>query len=85
MNIIKRIICRWEGHNFNNNAEDGFTCERCGRSCDYHQFVTRECAGIYGLKDIIRAWRECLPRWWKCDECGKRFGRHDRTKEHLPF
>ena len=33
-----------------------------------------------------------VPLWWrvtgwlrKCEDCGKRFGRHDETKQHTPF
>jgi hypothetical protein len=31
-------------------------------------------------------WRRKFNEWWgPCSDCGKRFGRHDESKAHLPF
>lgn len=33
----------------------------------------------------INELRRLFLEWWRCPECGKRFGRHDERVAHLPF
>lgn len=77
MSIFKRLICKWKGHDLATGT--GFYCERCHQEIDYNEFT----------KDTIRerviAYCKRLKTWWKCEECGVRFGKHDDSVDHIPF
>ncbi len=77
---MKRLICWLKGHEF--NSYGGEDCTRCGRYISFDEFI--QTSGGFVFR--IRQRKYELIKFFKpCDECGKRFGRHDETKEHLPF
>lgn len=81
---MKRIHCFFSGHCY--GPLDMLFCERCG-----HEYEYGEPIGVFG--GIAFRWRYTFRPWirrklaWfrKCEDCGKRFGRHDETVDHLPF
>lgn len=63
-----------------------FECDRCGKCYDQD----------YGLRERLFVYRYLFWRWYyervgswrnwlKCSDCGRRFGRHDESQDHLPF
>jgi len=68
-------------------------CKRCGE--DDHSYLSetipskwRHFTSLtrYGWRLVIRQWFREKTRWFrKCDDCGKRFGRHDDSIDHIPF
>lgn len=75
---VLRIGCWWHGHDLS-NAYTEWTCVRCDQTLSYDDAV-KDCQ-----RDKLRdKWRG-LKRWWKCDDCGWRFGRHDKNHDHIPF
>lgn len=83
---MKRIHCFIHGHNYPWSHYGENRCERCG-----HEYEYAEPIGILG--EIAYSWRwgrlGAVRHWlsWfrKCEDCGKRFHRHDDSIEHLPF
>lgn len=88
MKLIARAFCKIVGHIYD-DQEYGYCerplCLRCGKPCHprYQNYDTLS----YWI------WRLHLPERWerfksffrRCEDCGKRFGRHDDTKPHIPF
>lgn len=35
-------------------------------------------------RDRLRGWLKSKKDWWKCPDCGLRFGKHDDS-DHIPF
>lgn len=82
-------ICKWWGHDLNEEAAYYYAvyeCRRCGKVYD----------DDYGLREWLKlAWWRSVDwwrsyygswiRWWRCFECGGRFGKHDDSHDHLPF
>lgn len=87
------FICQLKGHE--TNAFDGYNCERCEAAYDGSPAwggslwwrLTWRVRGVLGLPPFTyRSTLWHLRQWIKpCVDCGKRFGRHDETKEHIPF
>ena len=85
---MKRLLCRIFGHPFtewhrDNCFYDYGTCQRCRDDvCPAEHYP----AIVPDLKRWYRGWRWYLGNYFKpCQECGKRFHRHDDNFEHLPF
>lgn len=76
MRWISKQICLWLGHDL---IGSDWECKRCGRLCDYDDAVKDSAL------DKIRAWWKRKLNWWRCEDCGRRFGRHDPAQDHLPF
>lgn len=83
--MIKRTIaCWWRGHDVMVPPGSGceWFCEHCGRWIDYHTVVTKDGGMVARLRELRKRWAV----WWMpCEDCGKRFGRHGETQDHVPF
>lgn len=88
-------VCSLLGHRSDDPEayDDPFTmfvCSRCG-GCDYYYYdqdfshpwhvmtYWRWKAGMLDWKNRFMAWLG------PCGDCGRRFGRHDESVDHLPF
>jgi rubredoxin len=83
------VKCRIWGHDLDEEAAyyyAVYSCRRCGNVYDDDK----------GLREWIKlgwwlAARWIADRWWswqlwwRCTECGGRFGRHDDSYDHIPF
>lgn len=91
MSVKQNLICKILGHAW---QPDGakfyciYDCERCGHHGDGYEWDLRGWIYVrlwwlgYHLRERLSLWRE----WWRCSECGGRFGRHDYDKfDHIPF
>lgn len=83
------LRCRIFGHAYDPIGAEFYSvyrCERCGQS-DGYQCGPREWirVKIWLFKDWLRGERRGWSEWWKCTECGGRFGRHDDRFDHIPF
>lgn len=78
---MKRLSCWLNGHNM-----DPYECRYC-TTCD-REIPVSNFNGC-GIRGRLRTWwfmkRQRIRAWWKCEDCGKRFGRHDDTIDHIPF
>lgn len=79
-----RLQCWWFGHH--SAAPYGYPDECIHCDTVIHPQDTE------GFRNQLLNWRFYhWPRWltrsWyqRCPECGRRFGRHDDNKEHIPF
>ena len=81
--------CRLLGHDVLEEALHYYVvleCRRCGKVYD-DQIGPREWIRVrlwllsIWLKDHAGRWSY----WLRCSDCGRRFGRHDESKDHLPF
>ena len=76
---VKCIKCWWSGHDLNNKYI-GWICRRCNKSLEYDDMVN----GCIIQK--INRWIFHKKQWFKsCPDCGKRFNRHDKNFNHIPF
>jgi hypothetical protein len=78
MKLLKRLWCRWRGHGDVDNSGELWFCRNCREPISYDDAVRTPWS--LKLMDRIYAWKN----WWKCDECGGRFGRHT-DEPHIPF
>lgn len=81
---LRRLVrCWWRGHDETPSLiTDDWECRECGKLLDYHAVVTND----GGVRGRIRALWQYVTNWWRpCEDCGSRFGRHDETKDHIPF
>lgn len=85
-------LCRWWGHQLDPEASHYYGvdyCCRCERQVERNTGILRlrELAAvrIFIIGREIRMWIQSYQEWWKCSECGKRFGKHDDTYDHIPF
>ncbi len=85
-------LCRWWGHDLDPIGSHYYCvdyCTRCEKTVERTTGVARlrELASVRiwlircAIRDRFHYWR-C---WLKCSECGKRFGRHDDSFDHIPF
>lgn len=85
---MKRLICRLIGHDFEPEAAHYYGLYSC-RRCGYEDRDGRPPSWLevvrYRLRGWIRDRRHDFRKWWKCSDCGRHFGRHDETVDHLPF
>lgn len=66
-------------------------CRRCGEEMHYTDplFYAKPLARFKVYLKIY--WRNFVEWCWRkrqlirCDECGKRFGNHDESVDHIPF
>jgi hypothetical protein len=63
-----------------------WSCDRCGDvyedECGVREWVkVRWWLARQWLEREYTGWRE----WWRCGECGCRFGKHDDSYDHIPF
>lgn len=79
MNFFKRLDCAWRGHRDVCNDLQGWVCLDCGRQMSYDEAVKRP------IRTKLRDWWQLKKDWWKCSECGGRFGKHDDKVSHIPF
>ncbi len=83
------ILCRLVGHKYDPIGAEIYQyyyCERCGHNGmhDGPSVLERIKTRWWVWKN---EWRECWHRWrrwWKCCDCGGRFGRHDYDR-CIPF
>lgn len=81
------ILCRLFGHRYDPIGAEFYCvyhCERCGHD-DYQRSAMEWLHGkLWRLSEWIKGeamgWRE----WWRCSECGGRYGRHDDSP-HIQF
>lgn len=80
------LLCKVFGHKCDQiHAEyyGFFHCDRCGK-----EFEDDPCL-IERIKRKTSIWFDertrPLRRWFRCSECGWRFGRHNPENDHLPF
>lgn len=82
--IVGRLVCSWMGHTaiwHPGYGEPDYTCTVCGRELSYEDMARGR-----GLRlALVERWNRVAVWWMKCDDCGKRFGRHDENVTHLPF
>ena len=85
-------LCRWWGHNLDPDASHYYGldyCIRCEKEVERNTGVLRlrELASvrIFIIRRAVRDWVWSWRGWLKCSECGKRFGRHDDSYDHIPF
>lgn len=86
---MKNQVCKWWGH------------DMCEEALHYYAvFECRRCGKVYESDTGIREWlrvrlwlaQQWLERewaswkyWYRCSDCGRRFGKHDDSQDHLPF
>ena len=83
------LRCRMFGHKYDEEAAEYYCVYHCVR-CDHSQGEPGMLPRIW-LR--ISIWRYKAKQWlvWKlewflpCKYCGHMFGKHDDTKDHLPF
>lgn len=73
--VVRRIWCYWNGHDLNMT----WNCAKCERDIEYDEAM-QLC-----VREKIQGWIKRKKQWWKCDDCGWRFGRHDPNEDHIPF
>lgn len=80
--------CRIFGHAYDPTGAEFYSvyrCDCCGHNgCEYSWLEW-----IKWKIWIFNRWRSMewlgITEWWRCTECGGRFGRHDHSFDHLPF
>lgn len=77
MKFFFRILCAWRGHNYWNTSTN-WVCDDCERQLSYEDMVQPP------IKRRLCDWIQARKDWFKCSECGRRFGRHNDTP-HIPF
>lgn len=85
-----KLLCRVLGHRWHPEGAEFYCVYDCMR-CDYHgngdEYGWR--GWVAGKLWRFNYWGKSYQWgfWWafKCTECGKRFGRHDDSFDHLPF
>ena len=83
------ILCRLWGHALNEEAAyyyAVFSCDRCGdvyeQDTGLREWVkVRWWLASQRVKSELKDWRY----WLRCSDCGRRFGRHDDSQDHIPF
>lgn len=80
-------ICKYWSHATADEQDNSPTCARCG-----DDWWTIDSRGDIGLRQHLSLWRwtariniRQAREWLTCPDCGKHFGRHDESVEHLPF
>lgn len=72
------LRCKLFGHKV--NPMNFALCDRCDRELSYDEIVCN------GMIPSALEWISGRLRWFKrCEDCGKRFGRHDDNQPHVPF
>lgn len=65
-----------------------FVCKRCG-ACDYYESDFSQpwhIEAYWRLKNrVVDSWLRLMGWFRPCADCGRRFGRHDESVDHLPF
>jgi len=83
-----KLLCRIWGHRYDPVGAEYYSvyhCVRCGHE-DYQRGLREWIEGkIWRLGDWLKRERMGWSEWWKCTECGGRFGKHDDKFDHLPF
>lgn len=84
------MICKWWGHDLNEEAAyyyNVYDCRRCGLVYDDDRGAREWIKiGWWRASEWVRGRWYSLRFWWRCDECGGRLGRHDYERfDHLPF
>lgn len=74
--LLSRIVCKWKGHDIV-NATELWYCRRCGIGIDYDEAVKTP------WRTRLLDWLKARKDWWKCPECGLRFGKHNDVP-HIP-
>lgn len=82
-------LCRLFGHHWNPEGAHYYCvyhCERCGHE-GYEDGSWRERIGVrvWVIQQAIGQWIRSWRYWLRCDDCGRWFGRHDDSQDHLPF
>lgn len=72
-----RIVCKWKGHDEVNDLQ-AWECLRCGLVMDYDEAVKMP------WRERLRYWLKSKKDWWRCPECGQRYGKHN-DEPHIPF
>jgi len=80
-------LCRLFGHRYHPEAAEYYSiydCRRCG--CQEYENIgwLPRMAWKFELwkQDTVKG----IKTWWgPCSDCGGRFGRHDDSKDHIPF
>lgn len=88
---MKRILCFFIGHAYSEIAgQHGYlACDRCGFSEPLQEgrkepFTIAE--WLHWRRYVAKRKVGELKAWLSpCSDCGKRFGRHNNTIDHLPF
>lgn len=74
---MSKLLCWWTGHK---PALYGEECARCGNAFTYEEWCK------WTPRQRLESFCRRRFRWFlRCDDCGKRFGRHDDTIQHIPF
>jgi hypothetical protein len=63
----------------------GLEWRGCGEAAFRLAFMGFTASIGFPAMSYYSAKRRFCEWWYPCSECGGRFGRHDETKEHLPF
>jgi hypothetical protein len=79
---MKHLICWWSGHERCQSAAIHDHCCQCGV---YIPDTYPDLGMRVRLQDWLRNKRQLFREWLRCPDCGRRFGRHDDSMEHLPF
>lgn len=86
---LMSILCKILGHAWHPDAAEFYSVYDCQR-CDHHGY---QCSFRERIVLRLYFWRyeaglrwSCWREWWKCSECGGRFGKHNYDEfDHLPF
>lgn len=64
-----------------------YDCMRCMHHGHGNEWSLRERVKLwmYWRVDAIKHWWFYFMCWFKCSECGERFGKHNDAFDHLPF
>lgn len=70
---MKKLLCWWRGHREVGTEDQvkGWYCIDCGIHMDYDEALKK--SALTRIKECIEGWKD----WWRCPECGGRFGKHD--------
>ena len=81
--IFERLKCWWRGHR-HTSIKRG--CPECYEPWPEYERMTFYFEGMRGyLRDRWECRQRRIREWWRCPDCGSRFGRHDESVDHLPF
>lgn len=82
-------LCRWWGHSLEEEASYYYSvdyCRRCHAQVDGNTGLREWLrVRIFVAGRSVREWFWSWRCWYKCNDCGKRFGRHDNRFDHIPF
>lgn len=87
---LQQATCLLFGHTYDEDEGRYIghdVCARCGYEPDAYEVIKisgllNPCWWLFHRNhEQMRRFKE----WWRCSECGRHCGRHDKNFDHIPF